>query len=428
MYREAVQATSHDFARNAQILSGLIADIPFADPFGIARQFSASAEVVAGATRVHPKPAFGITQTMIGGETVTVRDQVVLEKPFCDLVHFECASDIKRPKVLLFAPLSGHYATLLRETVKGLLPCNDVWITDWKDARQVPLSKGAFGFEAYTDYCIDFIDAVDPDGVIGVCQPCPEVAAALAIRAADGRKNPRAAIFMGGPIDARKGPTEVTMLAQKQSLSWFKEKLVMRVPAYYPGADREVYPGFTQLDSFMFMNQEKHAAKFRQLADALVGRDMEAAATIKGFYDEYFAVMDLTAAFYLDTVRLIFQEHALPKGELEHHGQRVDLARVRKMIIGAVEGKRDDITGLGQTEAIHGLCPDADPRYRLVDAGHFGIFSGSKFLREVVPFINSVMGEAMSARFFTAVRGHRIGAPGAHAAANGKRRLLAATT
>jgi poly(3-hydroxybutyrate) depolymerase len=348
------------------------------------REFSAYAETLAGATKMRGKPEFGIPGT---------QPEIIHSLPFCDLVHFACEDASSKPSLLLVAPMSGHYATLLRGTVQDLLPHFDVSVTDWKDARTVPLSAGRFDFHSYIDYCSEFIEQLQPDTAMAICQPGPALAAALALREQNGLANPRSAIFMGSPIDARVSPTAVTKLAQKQSLDWFEKNLIQTVPLTYPGAGRKVYPGRTQLGSFMLMNAETHAKKYREHVENIANRNVAAVDAHNKFYDEYLAVLDLTAEFYLQTVKTVFQDFSLPKGTLMHNGQLVDLGRITKTGVMVVEGEKDDISAVGQNLALLELCSGLqsfEREYELVPGvGHYGIFNGKKFRTQVVGAVSA---------------------------------------
>jgi poly(3-hydroxybutyrate) depolymerase len=360
------------------------------------RSVAAGLEVFERATRRYGKPQFGLKQTRIGGLQAAVNEKVVWSKPFCDLLHFERVlppGHGRDPKILVIAPMSGHYATLLRGTVEALLPDAEVYISDWKDARMVPLSEGRFDLDDYIDYVIEMIHHLGPDThVVAVCQPSVPVLAAVAVmEQAEDPLAPASMTLMGGPIDTRINPTAVNRLAQDKPLSWFADNVIMQVPWPQPGVMRNVYPGFLQLSGFMSMNLDRHMIAQKDFYWHLVKNDGEPAEKHRDFYDEYLAVMDLTAEFYLQTVDTVFIRHALPKGEMTHRGNRVDLTKIRHTALLTVEGENDDISGVGQTGAAQHLCtniPDAlREHYVQPDVGHYGVFNGSRFRKEIAPRI-----------------------------------------
>jgi poly(3-hydroxybutyrate) depolymerase len=357
------------------------------------RAAAALFELFDRATQRRHKPAFGLDKTMAGGGQVAVCETVVAEKPFCRLLHF--ARDLKArgddPQVLVVAPMSGHHATLLRGTVETLLPQHEVYITDWTDARLVPLSAGNFDLADYVDYIIDFLRILGPrTHVMAVCQPSPPALAATALMAADGDPaTPRSLTLMGGPVDTRVSPTAVNVVGASQSLDWFEHKVIDLVPPHYPGAMRRVYPGFLQLGGFMSMNPDRHVQSHIEFFHHLVVGDGESAAAHRRFYDEYLSVMDLSADFYLDTIRHVFQEHSLPTGTFTHRGERVDPAAIKSTALMTIEGELDDISGLGQTKAAHSLCVNiSTARRRHLEqegVGHYGIFNGRKWRQFIYP-------------------------------------------
>ncbi len=360
------------------------------------RAMAAGFEVFERTTRRYAKPSFGLKETKLNTGPVSVHEKIVWSRPFCQLIHFERAlpaSHRKDPKILIVAPMSGHYATLLRGTVETLLPKADVYITDWTDARMVPVSEGRFDLDDYIDYVISMLHALGPDThVIAVCQPSVPVLAAVAVMEENGDSfAPSSMTLMGGPIDTRINPTGVNELAQNKPLSWFEDNVIMRVPWPLPGFSRPVYPGFLQLSGFMSMNLDRHMIAQKDFFMHLVKGDGDPAGRHREFYDEYLAVMDLTAEFYLQTVDAVFIKHSLPKGELMHRGRRVDTTAIRKVALLTVEGENDDISGLGQTEAAQTICPNIpdDMRYHYVQpaVGHFGVFNGSRFRAEIAPRI-----------------------------------------
>jgi poly(3-hydroxybutyrate) depolymerase len=366
----------------------------------VGRTLAAGLEVFERATRRYGKPEFGLTETMIDGESVSVHEKVVWSKPFCDLLHFErClpAGHGKDPRVLIVAPMSGHYATLLRGTVETLMPSADIYITDWKDARMVPLSQGRFDLDDYIDYVIEMLHHLGEDThVIAVCQPAvPVMAAVSRMEAEKDPFSPSSMILMGGPIDTRVNPTAVNQLATTRPLSWFEENVVMPVPWPQPGFLRPVYPGFLQLSGFMSMNLDRHMIAHKEFFGHLVKNDGDSADKHREFYDEYLAVMDLDAEFYLQTVDTVFIKHALPRGEMTHRGRPVDPSKIVNTALMTVEGENDDISGVGQTEAAQTLCSKLPDHMRLhyvqPDVGHYGVFNGSRFRREIAPRIAKFM-------------------------------------
>jgi len=378
-------------------------DAPF-NPFAeteIAKNMSAACEVFEGMTRRYGKPEFGIKETKVHGLTVPVREEIVMKKTFCNLLHFDRDETVvgKRydPKVLIIAPMSGHYATLLRGTVQEMIKEHNTYITDWIDARDVPAYEGSFDLDDFIDYIIEFIQFLGPNThVIAVCQPAvPALAAAAVMAANDDPCQPASMTLMGGPIDTRRNPTQVNKLAEEKPLSWFESNVIHYVPFPNAGFGRRVYPGFIQLTGFMTMNLERHTQAHMKLFENLVKGDCDSVNQHKSFYEEYLAVMDLPADFYLQTVKTVFQDHALPKGEMMHRGQRVDCSAIRKTALMTVEGERDDICGLGQTEAAHSLCTGipVDEHYYYVQpgVGHYGVFSGTRWRTEIQPRIREMI-------------------------------------
>lgn len=360
------------------------------------RSVSAACELFERTTRRYGKPAFDLPTTTIDGETVSVTERFVWKNTFCNLIHFErnLPPGAKRQsRLLIVAPMSGHFATLLRGTVEAFLPSHEVYITDWVDARLVPMSAGKFDLDDYVDYVKDMIRFLGPDvHVLAVCQPSVPVAAAVArLEAEDDAHIPRSMILMGGPIDTRESPTEVNKLAQKRGINWFKKNCIARVPFPHPGVMREVYPGYLQLSGFMAMNLDRHMTAHWDMFNHLVDGDGDSAEKHRDFYDEYMAVMDLTAEFYLQTVDVVFVKHSLPKGEMMHRDQKVDLGAIRRCAVMTVEGENDDISGVGQTKATHALCVNLPPEKHLYhlqqDVGHYGVFNGSRFRKFIAPKI-----------------------------------------
>lgn len=358
-------------------------------------QLAASAlDVFAHAATPRGKPSFGIAMVEVNGIHHEVAEGTVLHRPFGSLLRFRHAAlPADAPKLLIVAPMSGHYATLLRGTVERMLVNHEVYITDWADARLVPLAAGRFDLDDYIDYIIEFLDHIGPGThLLAVCQPSvPALAATAVMNKAKHPCTPATLTMMGGPIDTRQSPTSVNNLATERPLAWFRNTVITSVPFTYPGAGRQVYPGFLQLASFMSMNFGNHLMSHYDMFKHLVVGDEESAGATKAFYDEYRAVCDMTAEFYLQTVEHVFQNHSLPKGELLHHGVPVDLAAIRTTAILAVEGERDDISGIGQTRAALDLTPnlpDKRKKYYLAkDVGHYGIFNGGKWRRLIAPVV-----------------------------------------
>jgi poly(3-hydroxybutyrate) depolymerase len=357
------------------------------------RRIAASNELFHRLTKRYEKPEFGLHRTVIDGADVAVAERVALERPFCRLLHFERAVERDDPRVLLVAPLSGHFATLLRDTVRALLPDHDVYITDWMDAKMVPLADGPWHLDDYVDYVREFIRFLGPEiNVISVCQPTVPVLAAISLMAADDEPvKPRTMIMMGGPIDTRRSPTQVNNLATTKSISWFERTLIQNVPMRYPGFMRRVYPGFLQHMGFVAMNPDRHADAHWDYYNHLVRGDGSSAQSHRKFYDEYNAVLDMPAEYYLDTIRTVFKEHRLPNGTWDVRGQRVTPAAITRTALFTVEGELDDISGFGQTEAAHQLCkgiPVANrEHFRVPNVGHYGIFSGRKWREVIAPRI-----------------------------------------
>jgi poly(3-hydroxybutyrate) depolymerase len=370
---------------------------PFAATYP-ARATAAACEMFVNATRRYGKPIFGIEEAEVTGEQVPVVEEVVLAKPFCNLVHFRRASPIAEarndPKVLIVAPMSGHFATLLRGTVEAMLPEHEVYVTDWIDAREVPLAQGPFGLDDYVDYVVEFCRLLAADGerpaVMAVCQPgVPVLVAASLMAEAEDPARPASMILMGSPIDTRINQTEPNRLAQTRPLSWFEKNVIVTVPWPNKGFLRRVYPGFLQLSGFMSMNLDRHLDAHFDHFKHLVGGDGDSVAGHRAFYDEYLAVMDLTAEFYLDTVEAVFQKHLIPTGQYRHRGQLIRPAAIRDIGLMTIEGEKDDITGRGQTEAAQDLCTGLSERRRLhyvqPRVGHYGVFNGTRFRTQIQP-------------------------------------------
>ena len=350
-------------------------------------------DVFAHASAPRGKPDFGLDTTIVEGRSVRVVEEVVLRKPFGQLKHFRRHGVKGGPKLLIVAPMSGHYATLLRGTVERMLPGHDVYITDWRDAKLVSLDEGSFDLDDYVDYLVAFLEKIGPGAhMLAVCQPSVPAYAAAALMSADRNPcRPRTLTMMGGPIDTRKAPTEVNIVATQRPYGWFESNVIATVPYLYQGHGRKVYPGFLQLAGFMAMNLGNHLVSHWEMFRHLVQGDGESAESTKEFYDEYRAVCDMTAEYYLQTVDVVFQRHLLPKGELTHRGRRVDPAAISDVALLAIEGERDDISGVGQTKAaldISKSLPARLKQYHLAKGvGHYGIFNGSKWRNRIAPVV-----------------------------------------
>lgn len=373
---------------------------PFAY-FGGGPVMASALEVFAHASAPRGKPAFGLDFTEIDGRRVEVREEIVLRKPFGQLKRFVREGVEGGPKLLIVAPMSGHYATLLRGTVQRMLPVADVYITDWRDAKLVPISEGKFDLDDYVDYVIGFLAHIGGEGdprphMLAVCQPSVPCYAAAAVMSADQHPNrPRTLTMMGGPIDTREAPTAVNTLATERPFSWFEQNVIATVPMSYPGARRKVYPGFLQLAGFMTMNLGNHLMSHWEMFKHLVQGDDESADATMKFYEEYRSVCDMTAEFYLQTISVVFQTHALPKGEMLHRGRKVDPAAITDIGILAIEGERDDISGIGQTKAALTVAtnlPEPLKQYHMAEGvGHYGIFNGSKWRNRIAPVVEQWM-------------------------------------
>jgi polyhydroxyalkanoate depolymerase len=366
-----------------------------------ARHVEAGYGVLARAGLTHERPAWGIDQVQIGNRSIAVREEITDARPFGDLLHFAKEASGRRlepmPKVLLVAPLSGHFATLLRGTVRTMLPEQDVWITDWHNARDVPLADGRFDFDSSIEYLIHWLEVLGPDThLMAVCQPCVAALAATAVMAEAGNPaTPRTLTLMAGPVDTRVDPTIVDDLATTRPLSWFERNVVATVPARHGGAGRRVYPGFLQLTAFVSMNLDRHLTAHRELYQQLVDGDELAAEVTRAFYDEYFAVLDLDAEFYLETVQYVFQEQRLARGTLEYQGRLVDPGAIRRTALLTVEGERDDICSPGQTFPAHDLCCNLRPmrkRHHLQPGvGHYGVFNGRRWQQQIYPLVHNLI-------------------------------------
>lgn len=391
------------------------------------KNISAACELFERTTRRYGKPEFGIESTQIDGIEVPVIERTVWSQPFCDLVRFTRPNPTRRktaapePKLLIVAPMSGHYATLLRGTVETMLPHYDVYVTDWIDARSVPMTEGSFDLDDYIDYLIQIFGFLGKGAhVMAVCQPSvPVLAAAALMDEADHPALPATMVLMGGPIDTRINPTGVNKMAEEKDLSWFEQNAVMTVPFPHAGFMRPVYPGFLQLTGFMSMNLDRHLSAHKEFFNHLVEGDGDSADKHTEFYDEYMAVMDLTSEFYLQTVDAVFIKHSLPKGEFTYRGHLVDPSAIHRIALMTVEGENDDISGVGQTEAAHRLCVNLPENmrahYMQPKVGHYGVFNGSRFRSEIAPRI----------RDFTATHGERLSAVNATPAEPKKKAVAA---
>src|SRR5271167_1710294 len=377
--------------------TALARSLPGLSRNGFHRAGAAICELVARAGLSHQRPAFGIDTVDIGGRTVAVRETAVHRTPFCTLLHLEKDLVAAQPRILLVAPMSGHFATLLRGTAQTLLVDHDVYLTDWHNARDVGLRHGRFDFDDFVDHIITFLEVMGPGAhLVAVCQPCVAALAAVAIMAEDSHPaQPRSMTLMAGPIDTRINPTEVNRLATSRPIGWFERHLIDTVPWRYNGAWRRVYPGFTQLAAFMSMNLDRHVKAQLDLFCHIANGEAEKAAAIRKFYDEYLAVMDLPAEFYLQTVESVFQKHDLPLGKLEWRGRRIDPRAVRRTALFTVEGERDDICAVGQTLAAHELCTGLRPylkRHHVqTGVGHYGVFNGRRWSNFIYPMLRSVV-------------------------------------
>lgn len=376
----------------AQTMQGLLTQPwPLFANHPMVRSAAAACEMLGRAGMGHERPAFGIKSAAIDGRVVEVVEEVTQRHPFCNLLHFRKENAPAGPPVLLVAPLSGHFATLLRGTVETLLPDHDVYVTDWINARAVPLLYGRFDLDDHIELMTSYMRALGPElNVIAVCQPAVPVLAAVALMAADNDPDqPRSMVLMGGPIDTRVNPTKVNQLATTRPLAWFERHVVAAVPARYPGAFRRVYPGFVQLAGFMTMNLDRHVTAHVELFNHLVQGDGDSANATKKFYDEYMTVMDLSADFYLQTIERVFQRHALPLGSFASRGRPVSPRAINRTSMLTIEGENDDICAVGQTSAAHDLLTGLDPakkaRYVQPDVGHYGVFNGRRWRTEIYP-------------------------------------------
>ena len=363
------------------------------------RSMGAFCEMLARAGMSHSRPPFGIDSVKVGGKDIPITEEVVYRTPFCSLLRFKKDIDVEQPRVLLVAPMSGHFSTLLRGTVRTLAQDHDVYITDWENARNVSLIAGQFDLDDFIDHIIDFLHVLGPGAhIVAVCQPSVPVFAAAALMAQDSDPaQPRSMTLMGGPIDTRVNPTQVNELATTRPYEWFERNVIGTVPMRYPGAFRRVYPGFLQLAGFMTMNLDRHVNAHVDLFHHLVKGDGESAEATRKFYDEYMAVMDLPAEFYLQTIREVFQQHSLPLGKFESRGRPVEPAAITKTAVLSVEGENDDICAVGQTSAVHELLPGLARRKKhqhlQPGVGHYGVFNGRRWSNEIYPVVKRVIAE-----------------------------------
>lgn len=401
MFYEAYQAQQDlltPVRAGADLVRALLGDTSMGPAANyMARCTAAGAEIISRAHLIHERPAYGIAPVMVAGQPVAVTEEVALDMPFGNLVHFRKATGDAGPPVLLAAPMAGHFPTLLRSTVQTMLLDHDVYITDWKSARDVPLSKGRFGTGEYIDHLHAFFRHIGA-GVhgIAVCQPCPSMLAAVALMAEDDDPaTPRSLTLMAGPVDTRINPTKVNLLATEHPLEWFADNLITAVPRRYAGAYRHVYPGFLQLSAFLTMNLSRHVRAHMDLFSHILKGEMARADASRKFYDEYFSVADLPAEFYLETVQKVFQEAQLARGVYTWRGRKVDPRAIRKTSLLTIEGERDDICGLGQTMAAQELCSSVKPlrrkHYVQPDVGHYGVFSGSRWTNQIYPMVRATI-------------------------------------
>uniref|UniRef100_UPI003100B267 polyhydroxyalkanoate depolymerase n=1 Tax=Neorhizobium sp. EC2-8 TaxID=3129230 RepID=UPI003100B267 len=393
-FQDDLIAPMRDLARRLQLMSSTFF---FGATSEMGRHAGAALELMSRFKISHERPDFEISSVTIGNRDVPVTVETALDLPFGRLLHFVADIDTPRPRVLVVAPLSGHFATLLRGTVQTLLKDHDVYITDWANARDVSMSAGRFGMDDYVDYIIRFLEEIGPRGhILAVCQPCVQALVAVAVMSeAKNPATPRTMTLMAGPVDTRESPTKVNELAVSKPLSWFKSELISGVPMGFPGSGRRVYPGFLQLVAFMSMNMERHVEAHRKLYRHLAKGETTAANKIKHFYDEYFAVLDMTEEFYIETIDRVFQKAELASGAYAHHGRKVDPNHIRATALLTVEGGRDDICGLGQTSAAHDLCHSLRPHLRRhhlqANVGHYGVFSGRRWENEIYPVVRNMI-------------------------------------
>ncbi|CAN7669468.1 polyhydroxyalkanoate depolymerase [Neorhizobium tomejilense] len=393
-FHDDLLAPMRDMARRLQLMSSALF---FGTAGEMGRHAAAALELMSRFKITHERPEFEITSVTIGNRDVPIAVETALDLPFGRLLHFVADIDTPRPRVLVVAPLSGHFATLLRGTVQTLLKDHDVYVTDWANARDVSTSAGRFGMDDYVDYIIRFLEEIGPRGhILAVCQPCVQALVAVAVMSeAKNPATPRTMTLMAGPVDTRESPTKVNELAVSKPLAWFKSELITGVPMGFPGSGRRVYPGFLQLVAFMSMNMERHVEAHRKLYGHLAKGETAEANKIKHFYDEYFAVLDMTEEFYIETIDRVFQRAELASGTYTHHGRKVDPSHIHATALLTVEGGRDDICGLGQTSAAHDLCRSLRPHLRRhhlqANVGHYGVFSGRRWEKEIYPVVRNLI-------------------------------------
>jgi len=401
MIYEAYQARDDMLApfRAAAEVAAALFDRGRAGPFGnlLLRTAAAGTELFARAKLVHERPPFGIEAVVVGEREALIVEEAALETPFATLLHFKKDIAVEQPRVLVVAPMAGHFATLLRDTVRSLLPDNDVYITDWHNARDIARGEGPFALDDYIDHIIKFFEHIGPGAhVVGVCQPCNALLATIGVMAQTGNvAQPRSMTLMAGPVDTRINPTAVNELATSHSIEWFEKNLIASVPHQFRGANRRVYPGFLQLAAFMSMNLPRHVRAHLDLFSHIARGEIEKANATRRFYDEYFAVLDLPAEFYLQTVQRVFQEHHLARGIFEWRGNRIDVGAIKKVALLTIEGEKDDICAPGQTVAAHDLCTGIKPHKKhhhlQPGVGHYGVFSGTKWQRQIYPLVRDTI-------------------------------------
>ena len=401
MMYQAYQAQS-DLMWPLRVMAKLSAPMLQAPTFGFVgqsttRQMAAACRVLELAEVTHKRPPWRIDSVVCKGETVPVVEEVIATTPFATLLRFRKPGSASQPKVLVVAPMSGHFATLLRDTVRTVLQDHDVYVTDWHNVRDVPLAAGRFGLDEYTQHIIDFLAAMGPNAhVIAVCQPTVAALAAVSIMSEDQHPaTPASLTLMAGPIDCRVSPTEVNKLATAKPIAWFEKNLISTVPWRHGGGGRRVYPGFVQLSAFMSMNKDRHVNAFKEYYQHLVADEFDKAEITRTFYEEYMAVTDLSADFYLETVDLVFQKYALAKGELKFRGRSVNPAAIRRTALVTIEGERDDICAIGQTLAAQDLASSLRPymrtHYVQPNVGHYGVFSGKRWQNAIYPLVRDVI-------------------------------------
>ena len=383
----------------ARLAAPMLQDPSFAafNGVGSPKQIAAACKLIELAEVTHRRPPWAIDSIVVDGETLAVDEEAVHSTPFATLMRFATPRSAAQPKVLLVAPMSGHFATLLRDTVRTMLQGHEVYITDWHNIRDVPITAGRFGLDEYTEHLMRFLEVIGPGAhLMAICQPCVSALSAVALMSEDANPaTPLSLTLMAGPIDCRISPTAVNELATTKPIDWFESHLISRVPLGHRGAGRRVYPGFVQLSAFMSMNRERHATAFREYYQHLLDDEIEKAEVTRTFYEEYLAVSDLSADFYLETVRLVFQEFALPKGELTYRGRRIDPGAIRRTALLTVEGERDDICSIGQTLAAQDLARNLRPymrtHYVQPGVGHYGVFSGRRWQNQIYPMVRDVI-------------------------------------